>query len=51
MDKLIWEDEIEKIIADHYGLDVNDVCIHVIDGCRSIAIMPDWVEEQQGENT
>ena len=41
MDRLIYDVEIEKILAEHFGLDENDVRIHILDGCHCVAIMPD----------
>lgn len=40
MDRLIYDFEIEKILAEHFGLDENDVSIHILDGCHCVAIMP-----------
>lgn len=47
MDRLIYDDEIEKILAEHFGLDENDVRIHILDGCHCVAIMPDEEEEKE----
>ena len=43
-------DEIEKILAEHFGLDENDVRIHILDGCHCVAIMPDEAEEKEQED-
>lgn len=48
MDRLIYEDEIEKILAEYFGLDTNDVRIHILDGCHCVAIMPG--EDEEGED-
>ncbi len=49
MDRLIYDDEIEKILAEHFGLDENDVRIHILDGCHCVAIMPENDDSKIGE--
>ena len=49
MDRLIYDDEIEKILAEHFGLDENDVRIHILDGCHCVAIMPEEKEQEDGK--
>ena len=46
MDKIIWADEIEKILAEHFGCDPNDVCLHVMDGMRVVAVLPEDMREK-----
>ena len=46
MDRLIYDDEIEKILAEHFGLDENDVSIHILDGCHCVAIMSEDKEQE-----
>ena len=50
MDRLIYDVEIEKILAEHFGLDENDVRIHILDGCHCVAIMPGEEEVKENEN-
>jgi hypothetical protein len=45
MDKIIWGDEIERIIADYYGINEDEVSLHIVDGCRVVAIFPDYIRE------
>ncbi len=50
MDRIIYDIEIEKILAEHFGLDENDVRIHILDGCHCVAIMPETEEERNETN-
>ena len=50
MDRLIYDVEIEKILAENFGLDENDVRIHILDGCHCVAIMPDEAEKKEQED-